>query len=591
MNARVNWFRRAAARLSLPLLARELTEQAAQRRTYVLRVVYGLLLFGLVLLMAGVTSRQWARHARTYDPMALVGIGQSLFYLLVALQFAGTFVLLPAMMCGAIAREKETGSLPLLFMTDLRPWELLLQKYVSRLIPLFTCLLLSVPLMAIAYAYGGMEPGMLARAAWWLFITALQVGAIALFASALARGTGSAFITAYALGAAFYFALPVTAVLLDATTDWRGWINDSDVVFAFVGPYLFFDNSSDDLSDTLWHSLPVVGSTLVFLLAARVTLTRRAFRHAPGLVARFRRLDGLLLAINRRVGGIVVAHDREPLPDGEPVAWRERNRRGLGKPNHLVRITLALEIPALLGIAVFAPHHTSRSDFLLSGLMFVVWAISLLFVTVHAASLIASERSDQTLDVLLTTPLSAEDIVKQKMTAMRRLIGVAAVPLLTVMVTEACCEAVNNRHVGRSMEPILYIVRSLVCMALFLPLAAWMALWVGLRVRNRLRATMTAAALVAFLFVGAPLLWVFAWEAVIPSYTRHRGHHLAELACLFPGGAVAMNEAAPKHPWGPLLPYLVSFALSAGVLWIVRRRCLDRAAPVLRGEPAAIWER
>lgn len=590
--AAVQLARRLLARLSMPLLARELMEQASQRRTYALRVAYGSLLFGLVLLMTGMMTFSRSVRDYAYDPGYLVGMGRQVFQVIVALQFAGIALLLPAMMCGAIAREKETGSLPLLFMTDLRPWELILQKYVGRLIPLFSCLLLSVPLMAVSYAYGGMDPVMLGRAVWFLFLSALQLGALTLLVSVLARGTASAFLGAYLTGAAFYFALPLAAVLLNVTTRHRGWFNDGDIVMAFVGPYQFFSHESEAFRRTFWRSLPVAGSAAAFLLAARLLLARRAFAASHGLAARFRRLDAFMVAVNRRCGGVMIARDREALPDGEPVAWRERHRRGLGRPNHLVRIALVLEAPVLLGIAVVAPHHTTTYSFGLSALMIAAWAMSLLIVSVHGASLIATERSDQTLDALLTTPLSAEDIVKQKMAAMRRLIGVAAVPLLTVALAETFCEAFYNVRHGHAAEPFLYALRSLACIALFLPLAAWLSLWVGLRIRNRLRATMAATCLVAAWFAVLPLLWVFLFEVIIPAFTDHRSGDTAWASCLFsPGAGIFFSEVAPDNDLEGFLPFLSNFGMAAAALWFIRRRCLARAAPALRGETPAPRER
>ena len=42
------------------------------------------------------------------------------------------------MMASAISQEKERDTLGLLFLTDLTPWELTLQKYIGRLIPMLT---------------------------------------------------------------------------------------------------------------------------------------------------------------------------------------------------------------------------------------------------------------------------------------------------------------------------------------------------------------------------------------------------------------------------------------------------------------------
>src|SRR6185437_13152816 len=96
------------------------------------------------------------------DQSQIFGRGFAPFNFLVSAQMAAIFLFLPPMMAAAIAQEKERDTLGLLFLTDLTPWELILQKYVGRLIPMLTLLFLSLPLLAVAYSLGGVSFAMLA---------------------------------------------------------------------------------------------------------------------------------------------------------------------------------------------------------------------------------------------------------------------------------------------------------------------------------------------------------------------------------------------------------------------------------------------
>ena len=179
---------------SLPLLAKELTEAAARRRTYVLRVVYGALLFAVFAALAP----RWLWRG-SYDPLSVMGAGREMFESILMLQFIGIALFLPAMMCGRIAEEKERDSLVLLFLTDLRPWSIVLQKYLGGLVPMLSFLLLAMPLAAIAYAFGGVTTDMLATGLYALLLTCLQIGALALMCSAWCRTTVSALLSTYLL--------------------------------------------------------------------------------------------------------------------------------------------------------------------------------------------------------------------------------------------------------------------------------------------------------------------------------------------------------------------------------------------------------
>src|ERR1035438_1719343 len=173
-------------RLDWPLLGKELLEQATRKQMYVIRVTYALVLFGVFCVY-------YARHLAEGQLLAL-GRGMGPFQFLVTAQLATIYLFLPPLMAGALAQEKERDTLGLLFLTDLTPWELILQKYVGRLIPMLTLLFLSLPLLAVAYSLGGVSVGMLYSSAATLFLTCLWVGALALECSAHEASTFQALV-------------------------------------------------------------------------------------------------------------------------------------------------------------------------------------------------------------------------------------------------------------------------------------------------------------------------------------------------------------------------------------------------------------
>ena len=149
------------ALFSYPLLARELTERAARKRTYAVRVGYGLVLYTIFILAV---QRLVAQAAG--DPTGLGGLGglggfgfgRELLHTLVDLQCWGVLLMQPALMAGGITYEKERDSLSLLILTGMRPWKIVMEKYLAGLLPMATLLLLALPLGAITMGYGGVSP-------------------------------------------------------------------------------------------------------------------------------------------------------------------------------------------------------------------------------------------------------------------------------------------------------------------------------------------------------------------------------------------------------------------------------------------------
>ena len=255
--------------LAMPLLAKELVEQSSRKRTFILRTVYAVLFFAIALL----TLWQQMMFTERYGggPLGILGRGREIFLSIVLLQFAGIYFFLPAMMAGVITHEKERDSLTLLLLTDLRPWEIVLQKFISRLIPMLTFLLLSMPLLAVAYAYGGVTATRLWSSVYLMLVACMQVGAVAIFCSAFARSTSGAFMLTYAILAAMYLGLPILDEMCDFFDEERfAWALAPMV-------WLDFDIFQDrDFATLITESLPVPISGLVFLILARVVLVRRA---------------------------------------------------------------------------------------------------------------------------------------------------------------------------------------------------------------------------------------------------------------------------------------------------------------------------
>jgi len=592
----------------LPLLGKELIEQAARKRTYVIRTLYASLLFFACYLMFYETLR-----VGNVSSFAVLGRGRQMFDILVGLQFAGIYLFMPAITCSVLTQEKERASLQLLFLTRLGPWTILIEKLASRLVPMFGFLLLSLPLLAYAYTLGGISPEHLWNGIWLLVLAVIELGTIAVCCSTFFRSTVGAFVASYFV-TALVSVLPGMFIILvflhgrgKGSTAFEQFMmstglftDETQFFFPFCPPIHFLVDGIRgrplSTAGLTWaghvvRSLPMLALSAGFLIIARVCLVRRAFLPPRNLVLNlFKILDRTFLQLNdnRLTQGIVLIRDRVQLPEEEPVAWRETAKRSLGKARYLLRVFVAIEVPVAIVCTLVEIGGGSASE-PLSMVLFVVWIVAVLMVSVQSASLIAGERTHQTLDVLCTTPLAGKSILHQKLRAVWRLMAVLLVPFYTVFLFRVTLQwgmhsyTVFGNHYREAFSVPLYLFCSVLSVGIYLPMVAWLSLLIGLLVRTQARAIMSSlAAIVAWcilpiIFLTMPLDILL--RGVVP------GHGvIAKYAALFsPATIIPFNEFNALNEFGGIrwLPVILNFLGYGMCLFLFRYLCLSMADRLL----------
>jgi hypothetical protein len=598
--------------LGLPLLAKELIEQSARRRTYIVRVVYASLLFFTAFLMFFQELR-----IGTASPMAVLGKGKDLFSMVVGLQFAGIYCFMPAMTCSVVTLEKERASLQLLFLTRLGPWAILFEKLAGRLIPMLFFLLLSLPLLAFSYTLGGLTLASLWTGVYLLALAVLQMGTLALCCSAFFRTTVGAFIWSYILALGMFCGPALFWLIVQSVTGFNidhaisAWANGPDwevlaevPMFGFIHFMMAIQFRTGSLWPIAVHSALVLAQSGLCLVLARAFLVRRAFLTPRNVVLNvFKLLDRIFVRLNNNplTKGIVFVRDSAALPEGEPVAWRETTKRSLGKGQYLARIFIAIEVPvAILCLMVIFANLSAEP---LGLLLFIVGVVAVLMISVQAASLIAGERSHQTLDVLATTPLRGRDIIRQKFRSVRRLILVLCVPFVTIFAFTAAMrwEMPNVRYANvvgwRPPEFRLgvYLTCSLLSILIYLPMFAWMSFYIGLRVKTQARAIVGALGAVLAWCIG-PLIFIMLPIEIL--FNPPNGSGSAIFYLTSPASIMAFNEG---NEWRELfdMPWLMMFANFAwygACLAFFRWLCFAQADRLLgrlevHKSDEVVWER
>lgn len=572
----------------LPLLKRELIELANRRRTYVIRFfgAIAVLIWVLIEFRSAVDFAVAMRQNMSgvsgmagWSPNKFQGIGGTVFLRLVPKLFQFITFLMPALICGAITLEKERNTLGTLFVTRLSPLTIILEKLGSRLVPMFTILLLTFPVLAFVYTLGGVDTSFLICTLWLLFCQCVFFAALGLMCSSWFASTVSAFIWSYIL-TGLCLVLSYGAPALLGESIWRDAFTSPQVIMGqgwFGGPPGAPRSLLLDVVLILWNSLLTLILTAVFLLTAWFFLVRRAFiSQSSQLLRVFRVIDGFFKRLNdRTTGGVEIIKDSNPLPLFDPVAWRERAKKSLGKARYLFRILVVLEGPTMFICLTAASSGGGIEP--LRGLLYLMWAIAAIILAVKSSTMISSERARETLDALLSTPLTAREIIEQKVQGSRRLMIVLAIPILSIHLTILLMHF-DVTNLVRSLLQLsgwsalgvflAYVLLTIAATAVLMNLITWFAALPGLRSSTQPRSVFSSLSFLTVLMVvfgglfsmgavGQRVIFHVAYEIYDPSpgYVTavnaeqdarlHRAELTTAAVCyaLRPDGMIVANEA------------------------------------------------
>jgi ABC-type transport system involved in multi-copper enzyme maturation permease subunit len=377
------------------LLRRELFARVRGLGHFGVRFGYAALVFFLIVVFAqDVFFRGDLSQPVTRAPE----LGSILFKTFSALQFGLVALLVPLAGAGAVVEERESRSLPLLLLTRLTPWQIVLGKFVAHFGAVLLIILSNVPALFCAAFLGGVELMDVVRvSSLTLGLSALFVG-VTLLSSAWSSTATRAASVSYGLLLGLLLSLfglnwwPMQAFLW-----WNPFVTLS---IALAEPL--------NLGSSWWVcSLLMWGVGLGAVLIAAGVL-RRGVRRAKALPSGPR--AGLA------EGGRVWDN---------PVAWREWARRGRFWPRALG----ALSAGSLLSLVLLAASDYDVDDFALIGLNIVFFAVSLYTVAI-GASAFTQEKREQTLDLLRLTRMRPGAILVGKMLGVWRLLLLALLLVL-----------------------------------------------------------------------------------------------------------------------------------------------------------------
>lgn len=199
------------------IMVKELRSRMRGRRAFIVLTVYlailALITYGVYVVVAP-NARGIAGGFGGFGGQANASalIGQSIFSLLSIFQLILICFIAPAFTAGQISLEREKQTLDLLVSTPMRPSAIVIGKLAAALAFVVLMIVSAVPITAIVLMYGGASIDDIVRQQVVLLATALALGAIGLFYSALLKRTQAATVLTYitvlgmTLGTAMLFA-------------------------------------------------------------------------------------------------------------------------------------------------------------------------------------------------------------------------------------------------------------------------------------------------------------------------------------------------------------------------------------------------
>jgi ABC-type transport system involved in multi-copper enzyme maturation permease subunit len=308
-----------------------------------------------------------------------------------------------------LSEEKREGTLGLLFLTDLKGYDVVFGKLAATSLNSFYGLMAILPVLALPLLLGGVTPGEY----WRVALALLNILFFSLCAGMFV--SSRSFQQQQAAGGALLVIILFSAVPLLTFTR---MLYPLSPVYPFYGA---FDANYPGASNAYWKSL---GFTQVWswllLVWASVTVLRSWQDNEAGALWR--------VAVRRRRywrPGRVVS--RETMLATNPIFWLAARDQS---PTPALNLSVLI---ALAGAVAFVV--SSELKFLLA---YVICAILLnlflkMLLAARAARFFAEARSENALEMLLSTPLTVNQIINGQILALER---VFLFPVICILLLE-----------------------------------------------------------------------------------------------------------------------------------------------------------
>ncbi len=500
----------------LPIVDRELRVAARKRSTFWLRVVAALVTITISAAFLGIGGLMEMQGG-----MFPLSLGAVLFAILtwmsfVCACFAGVFF-----SSDTLSEEKREGTLGLLFLTDLRGYDVVLGKLMAMSLRTFYALLAIFPIVGITLLMGGVTGAEFWQRMLVLANTLFFSLAAGMFVSSISRESQKALGGTLFLLLIFVVGLP----LIDA------WIAEAlnrpfVALFSYASPWFGCRLAGNATVKMFWWSFAVPNFLGWIFLALASVFTPRAFHEktAGGTSVKKNWLYSLRFGTDRGRG-----RRRRRLLEINPALWLAHRQRW----RWLFLWVFSFACVALFTFVVaynWSNENRGVNYGMLMGANFFFGVVILglkFWMATQASRFFIEAWRTGALELLLASPLPEKKIIRGQWSALARLFFVPAAVIVLTQGVFGFLQMSEMMGMGSGMpqqffSPEGQFVSTLVSITVTLAdltALAWFGMWMGLTTRRPNIAVMKTILFVlaipwlASLFAQGYLMFLITWAS------------------------------------------------------------------------------
>ena len=481
----------------LPIVERELRVAARRQSTYRSR---------LWAAIAAICVAGWFLLAMARGGSSPAMLSQSIFGSLAS--FAFVYCLLAGIRNTAdcLSEEKREGTLGLLFLTDLKGYDVVLGKLMATSLNAFYGLLAIFPVLSIPLLLGGVTASQFWMMSLCLVNTLFLSLSAALWVSAVSHHQRRAMTTAFLLILFIAAGLPLIGLLFRETHLGKSWPG-IPMGCAYPSPAYAFGQAFDGRNQAgFWVSMTVIHLLGWGFLIFAGRVLPRAWQDRPA-TAKASRWRDKWIRWSYGSAGQRTAYQRRLL-QVNPYYWLAARDRL--KPAFL---WLFLALVAFIWVWVCRLDH--RRDWELGTTLALLLAhttIKIWFAS-EAGHRLGADRHSGALELVLSTPLSVGDILRGQWLALKRQFAWPVFVVVFADLMYICAETQHPELMSTILVGLIMFVADIVTLG-------WVGMWLGLAAKQSTGAIGGAIARILLLpwaiWLGGVILVAFSSRGAPP---------------------------------------------------------------------------
>lgn len=466
----------------LPVVERELRVAARGRALYRVR-------FFAVMVMSAIFA--WSMFSLELN-LNISQAGLQVLNVLTVWVFVFSLMIGIIATSDSVSREKRDGTLGLLFLTDLKGYDVICGKLAANSINALYALVAILPILGIPLIMGGVTFAQFCKLSLVLVTTMVLSLAVGIFISTYNRHERKAMVYTILALVCLTFVFPYMATSLVAgfaptsNAEWLGLMFSP--IFGVILTLAVAPFRTMPPTWPYWFSIAWQWLVVTFLITRACAHVTRSWDESSAARKPGRKPFKFRFPSLRRAGSL-----RKYL-EINPILWLAlRDEAGRGRVWFFVFSLFAIWLIAVMNFGL----RMMVDDYVVVCFMVLIhWPLRI-WIASEASRRFVDERSHNTFEFLLTTPLTERQILRGQW---RALWHQFAGPMAAVLAWEGYIVFSQRRHpawAGQSAASPLLAMFFLVLDAVAL---GWVGLWLGLVCRGRTKAILGSLAVV----VGIP---------------------------------------------------------------------------------------